>query len=50
MGVDVPNIRTVIYFGPPADMDDYFQECWRAGRDGLESNAILYLYPDWSCE
>jgi len=50
MGVDVPNIRTVIYFGPPADMDDYFQECGRAGRDGLESNAILYLYPDWSCE
>ena len=45
MGVDVPNIRTVIHFGPPADMDDYFQECGRAGRDGLESNAILYLYP-----
>ena len=45
MGVDVPNIRTVIHFGPPADMDDYFQECGRGGRDGLESNAILYLYP-----
>ena len=45
MGVDVPNIRTVIHFGPPADMDDYFQECGRAGRDGLESNVILDLYP-----
>ena len=45
MGVDVPNIRTVIHFGPPADTDDYFQECGRAGRDGKESNAILYYYP-----
>jgi len=45
MGVDVPNIRTVIHLGPPADMDDYFQECGRAGRDGMQSNAILYLYP-----
>ena len=42
MGVDVPNICTVIHFGPPADMDDYFQECGRVGRDGIESNAILY--------
>ena len=45
MGVDAPNIRTVIHFGPPADMDDYFQECGRAGRDGIGSNAILYYYP-----
>ena len=26
-------------------MDDYFQEYGRAGRDGLESNAILHSYP-----
>ena len=45
MGVDVPNIRTVIHYGPPADMDNYFQECGRARCDGLESNAILYPYP-----
>ena len=45
MGLDVPNIHTVIHLGPPADMDDYFQECGRAGRDGIQSNAILYLYP-----
>ena len=38
-------IFAVIHFGPPADMDDYFQECGQAGRDGLENNAILYLYP-----
>jgi len=45
VGVDVPNIHTVLHLVPPADMDDYFQECGRAGRDGIQSNAILYLYP-----
>ena len=45
MGVDVPNIRRVIHFGPHTDMDDYFQECGRAEHHGLESNAILYYYP-----
>lgn len=44
MGVNVANIPTVIHFGPPADMVDYFQECGRAGQDGVESNAILYVY------
>lgn len=43
--MDVSNIRTVIHFGPNADIDDYFQESGRAGCDGIESNAILYYYP-----
>jgi superfamily II DNA helicase RecQ len=33
MGVDIPNVRTVIHLGPYADMDDYFQESGLAGRD-----------------
>ena len=45
MGIDVPNVRTIIHFGPSSDVDDYFQECGRAGHDGLESSAILYYYP-----
>ena len=31
MGVDAPNIRIVIHFGPPAGVDDYCQESGRAG-------------------
>ena len=42
MGVDVRDIRTVIHFGPASDIDDYFQESVRAG---VQSNAVLYLYP-----
>ena len=31
MGVDIPNIRTVIHCGPSSDTDDYVQEAGRAG-------------------
>jgi ATP-dependent DNA helicase RecQ len=44
MGVNIPDIRYIIHYGPPTDIDDYFQECGRAGRDGSESFAILYLF------
>ena len=46
MGVDCPNIRTIIHWGPPDDLDTYVQETGRAGRDGLSSRAILlYGHP-----
>ena len=45
MGIDCRNLHNVIHFGPPADLDSYFQESGRAGRDGKQSVALLLRYP-----
>ena len=45
MDVDVPNVRTVIHYGPSTDVDDYFQESGCAGRDGTPSEALIFHYP-----
>ena len=41
MGVNCSDIRQVIHFGPPDDVESYVQEVGRAGRDGLPSLALL---------
>ena len=45
MGVNCKGLYTVIHFGPPAALNDYFQEAGCAGRDGLQSEAHLVIYP-----
>lgn len=46
MGIDKKDIRCVVHYGASENLESYYQEVGRAGRDGKSSTVITFFGPE----